>query len=66
MYTNSFIPHAHGYSEDRYGFTGIFSYWRSHTLGDPRWVVISHIDSGFASDGHAVIDNFGNLVRVRA
>ena len=51
-----------GYVSDIHGFSGPFSWWRAN---DSRfWYVCSHTQ--FGSDGFAVQDDFGNLVRVPA
>jgi hypothetical protein len=48
-----------GYTDDAHGYSGLFSWWR----GDKnRWHVIGH--GQFTVSGYAVVDDFGNLVRV--
>ena len=53
-----------GYSEDTCGFSGVFSWFR-HKSKPGFWHVVAHV-AGFSSDGYAVTDDFGNLVRVTA
>jgi len=59
-----FIPRSIGYCHDTGGYSGAFSWWRS-TTKPSGWSVCDH--TGFCDHGvsFAVIDDFGNLVRVK-
>lgn len=55
-----------GYTEHANGYSGAFSWFTSaHFPGE--WLVLCH-ESSFAKEttSHAVVDNFGSLVRVPA
>ena len=55
---------SNGFSGDTQGFCGAFSWLRC--VSKPGfWHVIAY-EPGFSSDGYAVTDDFGNLVRVTA
>lgn len=56
-------PNSYAYQDDDSGYDGRFFSWWRNTINWWRFSV-SGYDSGFYVHGHAVMDNFGNLVKV--
>ena len=55
---------SEGFSGNVSGYSYSFSWFR-HESKPGFWHVVAHVP-GFSSDGYAVTDDFGNLVRVQS